>query len=143
MIRTSELRTDNVDIRPAKVEFNRLYAPLGNRYLRGLDSYLYNKDKPAISMNQRLKKQNIDAFKPMKNQIIMNIPKSATYEQKVEYIYRQNAFKNKRIDTNAKFQSYNSGLSTGNMNRQEQNKRNIGIIYSTSNRDKSRIQTII
>lgn len=143
MISQQELRQDNVKLQPAQTQFNRLYKPLGNRYLRGLDSYLYNKNKPAISMAERLREQNVKPFGVPKNDVFINVPQNASREQKLEYLYRQNALHNKRVDTGATWQPYNSGLSTGGVDRNMTERLNMGMVYSTTKRDEKRIQKLI
>ena len=143
MISPSEIRQDNIYLQKSSTQFNRLYKPLGNRYLRGLDSYMYHKNKPAISEAERMMKQGLSPFGTKQEDVYINVPASASHEQKLEYLYRQDALRNKRVDDGAKFEPYNSGLSTGGVNRDMVQKLNIGLVYTTSNRDKKRTQNLI
>tara|TARA_R110000803_G_scaffold197206_1_gene260670 strand:- start:1135 stop:1560 length:426 start_codon:yes stop_codon:yes gene_type:complete len=138
-----KLRQENIDLQSPNREFKSLYKPLGNRYLRGLDSYLYNRSAKPISAAERLMSKGISPFGVQPDNIILDIPKNATREQRIEYLYRQNALNNERFDTGAKFQKYNSGLSTGGVNRDMVEELNIGLIYSTTKRDEKRNQNIL
>jgi hypothetical protein len=144
MISPDELRQYNVKVRSSKIEFERLYRPLGNRYLRGLDSYMYNRNQPALSMAQRLMKQGLSPMGTKEDNVFINIPASASDAQRMEYLYRQNAMVNRpRVDNGATFPLYSSGLSTGAMNRNTEHKDAIGMIYLTTRRDTKRIPDII
>jgi hypothetical protein len=143
MISPDELRQDNVDLQSATTQFNRLYQPLGPRYLRGLDSYMYNRNKAPISTAERLIKHGIAPLGTKPNNVNINVPASASREQKLEYLYRQDALRNRRVDDGARFQPYNSGLSTGGVNRDMTEKLGIGMVYTTSKRDSKRVQNLI
>ncbi len=143
MITPSEIRQDNIYLQQSSRQFNRLYQPLGNRYLRGLDSYVYHRNKPAISEAERMMQKNLSPFGIKEQNVYINVPDSASHEQKLEYLYRQDALRNKRVDDGAKFEPYNSGLSTNGVNRDMVQKLNIGLVYTTSNRDEKRIQNLI
>ena len=143
MISPDELRQVNINLQRSSTQFKRLYKPLGNRYLRGLDSYLYNREQPAMSMAERLMKKGVSPMGTKQDNVYINVPASASYEQKMEYLYRQDALRNHRVDDGARFQPYNSGLSTGGVNRDMTEKLGIGLVYSTTKRDSRRIQNLI
>ena len=143
MISPEDVRQVNINLQSATTQFDRLYRPREQRYLRGLDSFMYHRNQPAMSMAERLMKKDISPFGVTSDRIMINVPDSASDEQKMEYLYRQDALRNNRIDDGAKFQSYNSGLSTGGVNRDMVEKLNIGLIYSASKRDETRIQNLV
>ena len=88
------IRQENIQIQSPTREFKKLYKPLGNRYLRGLDSYLYHKDLPPISEAQRLVAKGINPLGVRPVNVALPLPANASPAQIQEWIIRTQAYSN-------------------------------------------------
>ena len=137
------IRQENIELFSPTREFETLFNPLGNRYLRGLESYLYHKDLPPISEADRLKAKGIPVFGVRPDNVQIQIPADATPEQRYQYMMRTQALQNPRIDTGLKFQPYVSGWATDGVNREMVERNAMGIVYREAKIASKRTQNLI
>lgn len=137
------IRQENIYLQSDTQQFQRLYNPLGKRYLRGLDSYNYFKDKKPISEADRLISKGINPFGVRPVNIAMPPPVNATKEQMYEWIYRTQSYTNPRVDTGVKAPDFHSGLQTGGVNREMVLRNGVGIIYNDTQITSSRTQKLL
>lgn len=137
------IRQENIYLSSNKQEFSKLYHPKGNRYLRGLESYIYHKDKKPISEAERLLKKGINPLGVRHVNVRMPLPANATPEQIQEWIIRTQAYSNPRIDTGVKAPDFHSGLQTGGVNREMVEKNGMGIIYQEEKIASTRTQSVL
>ena len=123
------IRQENIYLSSDKQEFSKIYHPKGDRYLRGLESYLYHKDKKPISEAERLLKKGINPLGVRPVNVRIPLPANATPEQTQEWIIRTQAYSNPRVDTGVKAPDFHSGLQTGGVDREMVEKNAMGIIY--------------
>jgi hypothetical protein len=136
------IRQDNIQLSSDKLEFRRLYKPKGNRYLRGLESYLYHKDLKPISEAERLMKLGINPLGVRPVSANLPLPKNATPAQIQEWIIRTQAYKNPRIASDAP-QVLTPGQATGGVNRELIERNAVGLVYTEAKIASARIQKII
>jgi hypothetical protein len=137
------IRQENIQLQSDAREFQKLYKPLGRRYLRGLESYMYFKDKKPISEAERLMSMGINPMGVRPVNIAMPPPANATKEQMYEWIYRTQSYSNPRIDTGVKVPDFHSGLQTGGVNRQMVERNGVGMIYEEAKIASSRTQKLL
>lgn len=137
------IRQENIYLSSDKQEFSKLYHPKGNRYLRGLESYLYHKDLKPISEAQRLIAKGINPLGVRPVNVQMPLPANATPEQTQEWIIRTQAYSNPRVDTGVKAPDFHSGLQTGGVNREMVQRNAVGMIYNEAKIASSRTQKLI
>ena len=136
------LRQENISIDPASREFSKIYKPLGKRYLRGLESYLYFKDKPPVSEAQRQMANGINPLGVRPVNITMPLPANATPEQIQEWVIRTQAYKNPRIAGEAP-PVLTPGQATGGVNRQMVERNGVGLVYQEAKIASSRTQKVL
>lgn len=137
------LRQENISIDPASREFRKLYNPLGKRYLRGMESYLYHKDKPPTSEAQRQMGMGINPLGVRPVNIQLPLPANANKDQMMDWIIRTQALKNPRVDTGARPAPFHSGQQTGGVNREMVERNNVGVIYSEAKIASTRTQKVL
>ena len=137
------IRQENIQISNVKREFSKLYNPRGNRYLRGLESYLYHKDLKPISEAERLVAKGINPLGVRPVNVILPLPANATPAQTQEWIIRTQAYSNPRVDTGVKAPDFHSGLQTGGVNREMVQRNAVGMIYNEAKIASSRTQKIL
>jgi hypothetical protein len=137
------IRQENIYLSSDKQEFSKLYHPKGNRYLRGLESYLYHKDLKPISEAQRLVAKGINPLGVRPVNVILPLPANATPAQTQEWIIRTQAYSNPRVDTGVKAPDFHSGLQTGGVNREMVQRNAVGMIYNEAKIASSRTQKVL
>jgi len=137
------IRQENIHLSSDKQEFSKLYHPKGNRYLRGLESYLYHKDKAPISEAQRLVAKGINPLGVRPVNVRLPLPANATPAQTQEWIIRTQAYSNPRVDTGVKAPDFHSGLQTGGVNREMVQRNAVGMIYNEAKIASSRTQKVL
>ena len=125
------IRQDNIQLSSDKQEFQRLYKPLGEHYLRNEQSYLYFKDKKPVSSMDYQSKFGLTLLGAQPVNIYLPLPANATPQQAYEHIYRLQAYRNPRVDTGIKAPDYHSGQQTGGVNREMVNHNGVGMIYNS------------
>jgi hypothetical protein len=136
------IREENIQLSNDSLEFRKLYKPRGERYLRGLESYLYNKDRPPVSEAERLMKLGISPFGVRPVQVSIPLPKNATPAQIQEWIIRTQAYKNPRIAGEAP-QVLTPGQATGGVDREVVERNAVGLIYNEAKIASTRTQKLI
>ena len=136
------IRQENIQLSSVKQEFSKIYHPKGNRYLRGLESYLYHKDLKPISEAERLVAKGINPLGVRPVNVVMPLPANATPAQTQEWIIRTQAYSNPRVDTGVKAPDFHSGLQTGGVNREMVQRNAVGMIYNEAKIASSRTQKI-
>ena len=137
------IRQENIQLSSDKQEFSKLYHPKGNRYLRGLESYLYHKDLKPISEAQRLVAKGINPLGVRPVNVVLPLPANATPAQTQEWIIRTQAYSNPRVDTGVKAPDFHSGLQTGGVNREMVQRNAVGMIYNEAKISASRTQKVL
>ena len=137
------IRQENIYLSSDKQEFSKLYHPKGNRYLRGLESYLYHKDLKPISEAERLVAKGINPLGVRPVNVVLPLPANATPAQTQEWIIRTQAYSNPRVDTGVKAPDFHSGLQTGGVNREMVQRNAVGMIYNEAKIASSRTQKLI
>ena len=137
------IRQENIQIQSPTREFKKLYKPLGNRYLRGLDSYLYHKDLKPISEAERLVAKGINPLGVRPVNVVLPLPSNASPAQIQEWIIRTQAYSNPRIDTGVKAPDFHSGWATNGVNREQIEKTAMGLVYTEAKIASARTQRLI
>lgn len=137
------IRQENIYLSSDSREFSKLFHPRGNRYLRGLESYLYHKDLKPISEAERLLKKGINPLGVQPVNISMPLPANATQAQIQQWIIRTQAYSNPRVDTGVKAPDFHSGLQTGGVNREMVHRNAVGMIYKEAKIAATRTQNLI
>lgn len=137
------IRQENIQLQSPVREFKALYKPLGNRYLRGLESYLYHKDLKPISEAQRLVAKGINPLGVRPVNAVLPLPANATPAQTQEWILRTQALRNPRVDSGAEFKPYVSGWATDGINRQQIEKTAMGLVYTEARIASTRTQNVL
>lgn len=145
MISPKDIITDrSINIQSVQREFKSLYKPIGKDYLRGLDSYEYNKNR-VMSTADYMKKFNINPLGVQANTVQLKLPKNASDAQIMEYNLRvvEPQLIRPAITPSVTPPDYRAGWSSNAINRSEVVRTNIGLIYSDAAITKNRTQNII
>ena len=125
------IRQDNIQLSSDKQEFQRLYKPLGEHYLRNEQSYLYFKDKKPVSSMDYQSKLGLTLLGTQPVNIALPLPANASPAQIQEWVIRTQAYSNPRVDTGIKAPDYHSGQQTGGVNREMVNHNGVGMVYNS------------
>lgn len=137
------IRQENIQLSSDTQEFRKLYHPTGNRYLRGLDSYLYHKDLAPISEAERLIAKGINPMGVRPVNVSMPLPANATRAQTTEWILRTQAYKNPRVGVAGQAPSFQAGWATNGVNRERIERNSVGMIYSEAKIASSRTAKVL
>ena len=136
------IRQENIELSSDKQEFSKLYHPKGNRYLRGLESYLYHKDKAPISTAQRLMAKGINPMGVRPVNVQLPLPANANKDQMMDWIIRTQALKNPRIASDAP-KVLTPGQATGGVSREIVERNAVGLIYNEAKIASKRTQKVL
>ena len=137
------IRQENIQLSSDTQEFRKLYHPRGNRYLRGLESYLYHKDLAPISEAERLIAKGINPMGVRPVNVSLPLPANATRAQTTEWILRTQAYKNPRVGSAIQPPSFQAGWATNGVNREQIERNSVGMIYREAQLASSRTQNLI
>ena len=136
------LRQENISIEPVGREFSKLYKPKGKRYLRGLESYLYFKDKKPVSTAEQLMAKGINPMGVRPFIVQLPLPANANKDQMMDWINRTQALKNPRIASDAP-KVLTPGQATGGVSREIVERNAVGVIYNGAKIPSKRTQKVL